>query len=123
MSTKKIAIDNDELDDLSLQQWKAAWRQISIDGQWFKRQIWLILLIVLGIIIYITNRYQAQQEIIEEEKLRSELLDWKFKCLTRNSELTLKTRQSQIETTLKDFGDSTLHVSNVPPFVTTVIDE
>lgn len=103
-------------DELALRQLRDAWRQISIDGQWFRRQIWLLLVIVAGIIVYITNRYGAQQEIIEEQTLREELQDWKFKSLTRNSELTFCTRQSQIELRLKSFGDSTIRVSNKAPY-------
>ena len=109
--------------EMALKQWKSVIRQMSIDGQWFKRQIGVIILAVAGIIIYITCRYQAQQEIIQEEQLRKELQDWKFKTLTRNSELTLKTRQSQIENALKNFGDSTLKVSTEAPYTTTVTRE
>ena len=54
---------------------------------------WL-LLIVGGIIFYITNRYQAQKDIIELVQLQNELKDMKFRVLTRSSELTLKTRQT-----------------------------
>lgn len=110
-------------EEMALKQWKSVIRQMSIDGQWFKRQIGVIILAVAGIIIYITCRYQAQQEIIHEEQLRKELQDWKFKTLTRNSELTLKTRQSQIENALKNFGDSTLKVSTEAPYTTTVTRE
>ena len=53
-------------------------KEISIDGEWFKNQLGLFTLILIGVILYITNRYQAQQEMIEEEKLRTELTDWKF---------------------------------------------
>lgn len=105
-------LNNSREDEIVLKQWKSAIKQISIDGQWFKRQIGVLLLAVTGIIIYITCRYQAQQEIILEEQLRKERQDWKFRCLTRNSELTLKTRQSQVEAALSHFGDSTLKISN-----------
>lgn len=107
-------------DEIALGQWKSVIRQMSIDGQWFKKQIGVILLALFGIIIYITCRYQAQQEIILEEQLRLEHQDWKFRTLTRSSELTLKSRQSQIENALKNFGDSTLKVSTEAPFTTTV---
>ena len=113
-------LSNSMEEEMALKQWKSVIRQMSIDGQWFKRQIGVIILAVAGIIIYITCRYQAQQEIIQEEQLRKELQDWKFKTLTRNSELTLKTRQSQIENALKNFGDSTLKVSTEAPYTTTV---
>ena len=116
-------LGNSMEEEMALRQWKSVIRQMSIDGQWFKRQIGVIILAVTGIIIYITCRYQAQQEIIQEEQLRKELQDWKFRTLTRNSELTLKTRQSQIEIALKNFGDSTLKVSTEAPFKTTVTRE
>ncbi|MEE0984100.1 MAG: FtsL-like putative cell division protein [Bacteroidaceae bacterium] len=116
-------LSNSMEEEMALKQWKSVIRQMSIDGQWFKRQIGVIILAVSGIIIYITCRYQAQQEIIQEEQLRKELQDWKFKTLTRNSELTLKTRQSQIENALKNFGDSTLKVSTEAPYTTTVTRE
>ena len=116
-------LSNSMEEEMALKQWKSVIRQMSIDGQWFKRQIGVIILAVAGIIIYITCRYQAQQEIIQEEQLRKELQDWKFKTLTRNSELTLKTRQSQIENALKNFGDSTLKVSTEAPYTTTITRE
>ena len=116
-------LGNSMEDEMALKQWKSVIRQISIDGQWFKKQIGVIILAVVGIIIYITCRYQAQQEIIQESQLKKELQDWKFRTLTRSSELTLKTRQSQIENALKNFGDSTLKVSTEAPFITTVTRE
>lgn len=116
-------LGNSMEEEMALKQWNSVIRQMSIDGQWFKRQIGVIILAVTGIIIYITCRYQAQQEIIQEEQLRKELQDWKFRTLTRSSELTLKTRQSQIEIALKNFGDSTLKVSTEAPFITTVTRE
>lgn len=91
-------------------------KSLSINGQWFKRQLGVLVIIMIGIIWYVTNRYQAQQEIIEEEKLQKELDDWKFRCLTRNSELTLKTRQSKVEDLLHQYGDSTLQIGIEPPF-------
>lgn len=109
---RRVETDN----ELALRQLRDAWKQISIDGQWFKRQIWLFVVIVIGIIVYISNRYAAQQEIIEEQLLREELQDWKFRSLTRNSELTFKTRQSQIELQLKAFGDSSIQVSSKAPY-------
>ena len=110
-----IKDDDEEMPDLHHE--KDLMRVLSIDGQWFKRQIGVILLIVAGIIWYITNRYQAQQEMIEEDKLRAELADWKFRSMTKTSELTLHTRQTFLEDRLKALGDSTLKASAVPPFI------
>lgn len=103
-------------DKQEIEKLKLLVSSISINGEWFKRNLKYIACILLCVIAYITNRYQAQQEVIEEEALRAELEDWKFRCLTRTSELTLKTRQSQIEKRLKEYGDSTLIVGSAPPY-------
>ena len=110
-----VAEDDENVQQL--QRWQDVVKALSIDGQWFKRQIGVILLIVAGTILYITNRYQAQQEIIEEESLRAELQDWRFRSLTRSSELTLKSRQSKLEEQLKSFGDSTLMPAATASFI------
>ena len=89
---------------------------MNIDGRWFFRQIPVLLLILFGILLMVTNRYQAQQEIIEKERLQSEVEEWRFKSLTRFSELTTKTRQSQIELRLKELGDTLLTAPKEPPF-------
>ena len=89
---------------------------VQIDGKWFFKQIPLFLLILGGILLLVTNRYQAQQEIIEREQLIKDVEDWKFQSLTRSSELTTQTRQSKIEERLRSLGDSTLSPAKEPPF-------
>lgn len=111
-----LVSDEDEDKAPDIRHWKDIMHAMSIDGQWFKSQMGVIFMVVAGIILYITFRYQAQQEMIEEDALRKELLDWKYRSMTRNSELTLRTRQSQLEDMLKANGDSTLKPSNIPPF-------
>ena len=97
-------------------------RSINIDSRWVFAQIPLLLLILLGILLMVTNRYQAQQEIIEKELLKNEVEDWRFRSLTRSSQLTRSTRQSQIELRLRSLGDSTLAPAQEPPF-TIIINE
>lgn len=108
---KRLMSDEDDK-----QRFLEVMQSLSINGQWFKKQLGVIALILVGVIIYVTNRYQAQQEIIEEESLQKELDDWKYRCLTRNSELTLKTRQSKVEDLLKQYGDSTITIGIEPPY-------
>lgn len=113
------ALVNEEDDDSQkkdIEHLKDVLQALSIDGLWFKKQLGVLALILLGIIIYITNRYQAQTEMIEEDKLHEELQDWKYRSMTRNSELTLRCRQSQLEEQLKAMGDSTLCSSNEPVY-------
>ena len=120
ISKKKIynALVNEEDDSekKDMEHLKDVLQALSINGLWFKRQLGVLALILLGIIIYITNRYQAQNEMIEEDKLHEELQDWKYKSMTRNSELTLRCRQSQLEEQLKAMGDSTLCSTNDPVY-------
>ena len=119
-SKKKIynALVNEEDDGekKDMEHLKDVLQALSINGLWFKKQLGVLALILLGIIIYISNRYQAQTEMIEEDKLHEELQDWKYRSMTRNSELTLRCRQSQLEEQMKAMGDSTLCSSNDPVY-------
>lgn len=85
-------------------------------GHFLRRQIGFILLLVVLGIGYITNRYAAQQEIIQEENLRKELTEKKNYALTQYCELTQQSRQSMLEQRLQANGDSTLTIPKEPPF-------
>ena len=50
--------------------------------QIIRRQIWLVILVVFFIIIYISNRYSIQNDIIELDKLQTELQETKYKALS-----------------------------------------
>lgn len=86
-------------------------------GSYLRRNIWFILLLVLLSILYISNRYAAQQEIIEEENLRQELVEKKNYALTQYAALTMASRQSSIERKLRQLGDSLLMSATEPPFI------
>ena len=66
-------------------------------NDFFKRQTSLLILIMVLTILYIDNRYECQQEMIEIDRLKKELIDIKYDALTRSSELMEKSRQSRIE--------------------------
>ena len=66
-------------------------------NDFFKRQTSLLILIMILTILYIDNRYTSQQELIEIDRLKKELVDIKYDALTRSSELMEKSRQSRIE--------------------------
>ena len=63
----------------------------------FKRQTRLLILIMILTVLYIDNRYSSQQELIEIDKLKKDLIDIKYDASTRSSELMEKSRQSRIE--------------------------
>ena len=66
-------------------------------NDFFKRQTRLLILIMVLTILYINNRSESQQEMIEIDRLKKELTDIKYDALTRSSELMEKSRQSRIE--------------------------
>lgn len=82
----------------------------------FRRQLKLFALIMLLLIFYIHNRYAAQQELIEIDRLKKELLDIKYDALTRSSELMEKSRQSRIEEYISK-KETELQAATNPPFL------
>lgn len=82
----------------------------------FRRQTKLIVLIMVFIIFYISNRYSCQQQMIEIDRLKKALTDIKYDALTRSSELMEKSRQSRIEEYISD-KESDLQTSTNPPYV------
>ena len=82
----------------------------------FRRQTKLLVLIMVLIIFYIHNRYAAQQQMIEIDKLKKELIDIKYDALTRSSELMERSRQSRIEEYIAT-KESDLQTSTNPPYL------
>ncbi|WP_231488121.1 FtsL-like putative cell division protein [Prevotella sp. MA2016] len=82
-----------------------------------RRQIWLIVLMVIFTIIYVASRYQCQQDLIAIDKLEKELLHAKYKALSSSSTLTEKCRESHVLEALKQNKDSLLHISDQPPYI------
>ena len=114
---RSLVSDDDEVDELTV----AGLRQmLDAAPRWFLRQWKMLLLCLAGIFLYITNGYQAQMEMMKESELEAELKDWRYRCITRVSELTLLCRQSQLELKLREQGDSTLLPSKVAPYVINV---
>lgn len=94
-----------------------------LTAQIIRRQIWLVILIVLFVIIYISNRYNIQNNIIELDKLQKELQDTKYKALSTSSQITEKSRESNVLDMLKNNKDSVLHIATQPPYIINVPEE
>ena len=84
-----------------------------LGGRWFRRQFWFIMMVVGMIIVYVSNRYACQQEMIQTKMLTDTLLDRRYKALTRSSQLKERKRRSFIEESLTD---TTLQTPNTPSF-------
>ena len=85
-------------------------------NDFFKRQTTLLILIMVLTILYIDNRYTSQQEMIEIDRLKKELIDIKYDALTRSSELMEKSRQSRIEEYIST-EESHLETSTSRPYL------
>ena len=82
-----------------------------------RRQIWLILLVVLFTVIYVAFRYQCQQDMLTIDKMEQQLKDAKFRALSSSSRLTEKCRESHVLEILKQNKDSLLHQADQPPYI------
>lgn len=88
-----------------------------LTARMIRQQIGLILLIVFFTIIYISNRYSCDKNLIEIDRLNKELQDAKFKALSSSSELTERCRESNVLQMLKNNKDSTLKIPSQPPYI------
>ena len=111
---RSLVSDDDEVDELTIDSVR---QMLDAAPRWFLSQWKMLLLVLAGIFLYITNGYQAQVEIMKETELETELKDWRYRSITRVSELTQLCRQSQLEQKLREQGDSTLTPSKVAPYV------
>ena len=85
-----------------------------------RKQIWLILIGGLFIVVYISNRYKCQQDLILIDNLTEQLKDAKYRALSSSSDLTQKTRESKVLEQLRASSDSTLHIATQPPYIINV---
>lgn len=91
-----------------------------LTAQVIRRQIWLIVLVVFFIIIYISNRYSIQQDLIKIDQLQEELRNAKYKALSSSSQITERSRESNVLKMLQNNKDSVLHIATQPPYIINV---
>jgi len=91
-----------------------------LSAQMVRRQVWLLLLIMLFVIVSVAFRYQCQQDEIQISKMEQELTDIKYRTLSSSSNLTERTRESRVLEALRNSKDSVLQVSKQPPFIINV---
>lgn len=91
-----------------------------LSAQLIRENILLIIIIVVFVIISITSRYNVQKDLLELDKLETELQDAKYKALSSSSALTEKSRESRVLEMLKNNKDSVLKIASQPPFIINV---
>jgi hypothetical protein len=76
----------------------------------------LFALILFYSIIYVSNRYAFHQELHIISNLKEDVKILKYDILTRQSELSGKGRQSNVEKYVKE-SESELGIATQPPFL------
>lgn len=87
-----------------------------------RSQIWVIVILVFFIFVYISVRYNIQQDMILIDQLQKELQDKKYKALSGSSQITEKSRESNVLKALQNNKDSVLHQATQPPYIINVPD-
>ena len=91
-----------------------------LNAQFVRRQLWLIVIVVVFVIIYVASRYQCQQDMIKITNMELELKDAKYRALSISSKLTERSRESHVLKLLKENNDSLLKASDQPPYIINV---
>lgn len=91
-----------------------------LTADFMRKQIGVIILVAFMTMIYVSNRYSCQQDMIEINELQKELKDTKYKALASSSQLTEICRESNVLDMLRNNKDSVLHIPNQPPYIITV---
>lgn len=91
-----------------------------LTADFMRKQIGVIILVAFMTMIYVSNRYSCQQDMIEINELQKELKDAKYKALASSSQLTEICRESNVLDMLRNNKDCVLHIPNQPPYIITV---
>lgn len=81
----------------------------------FSKNLTFIIVLVVVMLLFISQRYTVLQNIAEMERLKVELKDAKFESLNISSDLTELSRQSQIEKMVEQAGLG-LETANEPVY-------
>ena len=88
-----------------------------LNTQAIRRQVWLILLITIFAILYVSNRYSCQKQQIKIDNLDTELKRSKYKTLSLSSVLTERCRESHVVEMLRANNDSVIRTADQPPYI------
>ncbi len=93
-----------------------------LGGDWLtanllRKQLGVLVLIFGFVIVYISNRYSCQKDMLEIDRLNNELIDAKYRALSSSSELTEKCRESNVLKMLQNNKDSVLRIPSQPPYI------
>lgn len=85
-----------------------------ITNEFFQRQVALVILLVILTIIYITNRYMSQRELVRIQELKVERQEKQYIWLNTQSDVSASTRPSTIEKMIREVGFDLNTTSKAP---------
>lgn len=91
-----------------------------LSSQFFRQNVWLMILIAAFVVVYISVRYSVQKELLEMDQLYSRLDDAKYRALSSSSQLTEECRESHVLNILKSSKDSVIKMAEQPPYIINV---
>lgn len=91
-----------------------------LSSQFFRQNVWLMILIAVFVVVYISVRYSVQKELLEIDQLYSRLDDAKYRALSSSSQLTEECRESHVLGILKSSKDSVIKMAEQPPYIINV---
>lgn len=111
---KEFTDEDDGLGEISL---RAMLGGDILQSKFIRNQVLFVMFCVALALLYTGNRYSSQQDAIVIDSLRTKLLDTRYNVLTQNSELMNRTRQSNVEKTLRLTRDSLIKEATTPPYL------
>lgn len=79
------------------------------------RQIGIIIIVVIFAVIYITDRMTFEQQLVQEDRLKTELKDLKYQSLRISSELTKQIGRADVLRRAQEVGLG-LSISKTAPY-------
>jgi len=94
-----------------------------LTARMLRKQVWVILIVAAFTLVYVSNRYSCQKDLLEINELNDKLRDAKYKALATSSELTEMCRESNVLEMLQNNKDSILHTPTQPPYIINVPEQ
>lgn len=94
-----------------------------LTARMLRKQVWVILIIAAFTLVYVSNRYSCQKDLLEINELNDKLKDAKYKALATSSELTEMCRESNVLEMLQNNKDSVLQIASQPPYIINVPEQ
>lgn len=98
---------------------KNGWKRIDLGGKmaaWIEHNWVFIIVVVLIFFFYIGYGFSTQNDLVEIENLKKELVQIRYRALNTTSDLSAKSKPSYIEDII-NAGEIGLEINSEPPFV------